>query len=75
MAPPWVRASTPRVAEVVEILADGLRRDLEARGEVVDRHAAGLPRKDEDLLVAVGLRLPSSLRPANSHSSAQHART
>src|SRR3569833_1912965 len=37
------------VAQVVEVLADGLRRHVETPGEVVDEHAAALAGEAEKL--------------------------
>ena len=34
----------PLVAKIVEVLADGLRRDVEALGEILDGDAADLAR-------------------------------
>ncbi len=42
------------VAEVVEIAADGLRRDGEMRGQILDRDAALLAQPVDDLDLAAG---------------------
>ena len=42
------------LAEIVEVLADGLRRDLEAPGKVLDHHPPGGARDVEDFGLAVG---------------------
>src|SRR5664279_1861437 len=44
----------PGIAEIVEILADGLRRDLETAGEVFDHHPAESAGDIENLVLAMG---------------------
>ena len=40
------------VTQFIEILADGLGRNLEPYCQVFDEYGAGLPRKGEDLMLA-----------------------
>ena len=54
MAPPWMRVSDALLAEIVEILADGLGRDLEAPREILHRHAAKGAGDVENFGLAVG---------------------
>ncbi len=42
------------IAEIVEILADGLRRDLETAGEILHHHPAGGAGDVEDFGLAIG---------------------
>ena len=51
MAPPWVRASSLPSHKFVQILADGLRRDVEAHCEIVDDDTARLPGERQNLLL------------------------